>query len=29
MNQIIETALFMAAAGLLVFFVQYRRKRKA
>jgi hypothetical protein len=29
MTQIIETALFMIAAGVLVFFLKHRRDRKA
>jgi hypothetical protein len=29
MIQIIETAMFMIAAGVLVFFLKHRRKRKA
>ena len=29
MSQIIETALFMIAAGVLVFFLKHRRNRKA
>jgi hypothetical protein len=29
MTQILETALFMIAAGVLVFFLSHRRKRKA
>jgi len=28
MTQIFETALFMLAAGVLVFFLAYRRKRR-
>jgi hypothetical protein len=29
MIQIVETAMFMIAAGLLVFFLKHRRKRRA
>lgn len=29
MNHIIETALFMVAAGVLVFYIKHRRNRKA
>jgi hypothetical protein len=29
MTQIFETALFMIAAGVLVFFLNYRRKRRS
>jgi hypothetical protein len=29
MTQIVETAMFMIAAGVLVFFLRHRRKRKA
>jgi hypothetical protein len=29
MTQIVETVMFMIAAGVLVFFLKHRRKRKA
>jgi len=29
MIQIVETAMFMIAAGVLVFFLKHRRKRRA
>jgi hypothetical protein len=29
MTQIFETAMFMIAAGVLVFFLKHRRKRRA
>jgi hypothetical protein len=29
MTQIVETAMFIIAAGVLVFFLKHRRKRKA
>jgi hypothetical protein len=29
MTQILETAMFMIAAGVLVFFLNHRRKRRA
>jgi hypothetical protein len=29
MNQIVESALFMIAAGVLVFFLMHRRKRRS